>query len=621
MLPAPCEACLPEPNPDSPAPRDSTRARIRAPRSRRLRSLLAALLIVVAWFGSLELRGLFIPDEGRYAEIPREMLASGDWITPRMDGLVYFEKPPLQYWLTAISYRIFGEDEWTARLPAALLGFLALLMVGYTGYRLWGGRAGLLAVAILSCSWGYFLAAQYLTLDMTVTACLSFALCSFLLAQNDNRTFARNRWMLAAWLAAALAVLSKGLIGVALPGISLAAYVALRRDTSVLRRLDPIAGSALFVLVALPWFIAVQYRNPGFFDFFFVHEQFQRFAEPGHNRAGAWWYYLPIALVGLMPWTPALLKDGTDWLKQRWHDRRSRSRQPAGGFSAQWFCLSWVGAIVLFFSASHSKLPAYILPIMPAVALMLAHRLQTRTLDGLRWPAWGCSVAGIALLALSPWLPMLRGFEAMGPEAIPSIPWLQGAAVALIATGAAALWSIRGRRTRTALAILVLGTLGFWNLVFAFLHQVDDHFSSERLIENLTGDRPPFHPELPFYSVGQFDSSVPFYLGRTVTLVATRGELGPGIDAEPSKAIPTIEGFDILWRVHAGQAYAILPPELFSELRDKGLPMNELMSDRRLVVVSRRPESAPTSLPPPAPARRDTAAGTGPSDARSSAGR
>jgi 4-amino-4-deoxy-L-arabinose transferase-like glycosyltransferase len=129
-----------------------------------------ALFVVAAWFGSLELRGLFIPDEGRYAEIPREMLATGDWITPRLNDLKYFEKPPLEYWMTALSFREFGEDEWTARLPSAMLGFFAMLMVGYTGCRLWDARTGALAATTLGSSWGYFLAGQYLTLDMTLIA-------------------------------------------------------------------------------------------------------------------------------------------------------------------------------------------------------------------------------------------------------------------------------------------------------------------------------------------------------------------------------------------------------------------------------------------------------------------
>jgi len=556
---------------------------IGVPRFRLFPHVAVALFVVAAWFGGLELRGLFIPDEGRYAEIPREMLATGDWVTPRLNDLKYFEKPPLQYWMTALSFRLFGEDEWTARLPSAMFGFFAMLMVGYTGYRIWDARTGVLATAMLGGSWAYFLAAQYLTLDMTLTACLAFALCSFLLAQTENAAPGRKAWMLAAWGAAALAVLSKGLVGVVLPAVTLFAYIAFRRETALLGRLHPVAGGVLFLLIASPWFVVVQHRNPEFFDFFFVHEHFQRFAESGHNRPGAWWYYIPIMIVGLMPWTPALLKECANWYKER--------RRLGGGFSPERFCAAWVGVIVLFFSASHSKLPAYILPALPGIVLVHARRIRTRGPNGLQWSAWGAALLGIALLGLVPLLPRLGKFAALGEDAIERIPWLYVAAGALLASGLAALWSVRRDRILTAVLVLVFGTLGFWSLIFGFLYEIDADFSSERLIEALTGDRKPYRPEAPFYTIGQFDHSVPFYLGRTVTLVNVRGELGPGIDAEPYKAIPTLERFEELWRAQKGDAYAILRPDTFAYFRQRGLPMTELVSDKRLVVVSRRGEN------------------------------
>jgi 4-amino-4-deoxy-L-arabinose transferase-like glycosyltransferase len=548
---------------------------------RRILSVAVFLFVAGAWFGSLELRGLFVPDEGRYAEIPREMLATGDWITPRLNDLKYFEKPPLQYWMTAFSFRLFGEDEWTARLPAAMAGFFAMLMVGYTGYRLWGVRTGALAAAMLVGSWAYFLASQYLTLDMTLSACLTFALCSFLLAQSEKRVAHRNAWMVTAWLAAALAVLSKGLIGVVLPAMTLLAYVVLRRETVLFRRLNPIVGGALFLLVALPWFVAVQLRNPEFFQFFFIHEHFQRFAESGHNRPGPWWYYVPIMIVGLMPWTPALVKEGLNWCKE--HRHRS------GGFSAELFCVLWAGVIVIFFSVARSKLPAYILPALPAIALVFANRIQTRGPNSLKWSAWGMLVVGIGLIGLIVLLPRFRKFALLGDDAVSNIPWLYCAASVLIVSGVGTIWALRSKRHLTAIMLLVASTIGSWNVVFGFLHAADANFSSERLIESLSGHRKPYHSNIPFYSLSQFDPSVPFYLGRTLTLVNTRGELSPGIDAEPYKFIPTMEQFEKIWLAQEGQAYAIMQPETLVYLRQRGLPTVELQSDGHLVVIGRRP--------------------------------
>jgi 4-amino-4-deoxy-L-arabinose transferase-like glycosyltransferase len=217
------------------------------------------VVAAVGWFGSLEHRGLFIPDEGRYAEIPREMLATGDWITPRLNDLKYFEKPPLQYWLTAASFALFGEDEWTARLAPATLGFFALLVTGYAGLRLWGPVTGVLAALILGSSWGYFLGGQYLTLDITLTACLTIALCALMLAQDEQAVpepRARSAWMRVAWACAALAVLSKGLIGIVLPAIALAAYRA-TRGSGAFKSFEVARGGLLFFALVVLWFLVV----------------------------------------------------------------------------------------------------------------------------------------------------------------------------------------------------------------------------------------------------------------------------------------------------------------------------------------------------------------------------
>lgn len=562
-------------------------------RRQRLATWAALVLVVLAaWFGSLELRGLFIPDEGRYAEIPREMLVSGDWITPRLNDLKYFEKPPLQYWLTAISYRLFGEDEWTARLPSALLGLFALLMVGYTGYRLRDARSGVMAAGILGTSWGYFLAGQYLTLDMTLTACLAFVLCAFVLAQIADDRGGRRAWMMVAWVAMALAVLAKGLVALVLPAGALLAYLALRRERSVLAgRLHPLAGATAFALIAVPWFVLVQQRNPEFFHFFFVYEHFQRFAEDSHHRGGAWWYYAPVLAAGLMPWTPALVKEALDWYR--------RPRQQGRGFSPQLFCALWIAVVVLFFSISRSKLPAYVLPAFPAVALLLASSSFERAGASLAWSAWGSCVAGLMLLGAVHWLPHDAKFAALGAHAVAQTPWLYAAAAVLGVAGVIAVHLLRRRRLLATMAVLLIGSLGFWQLVFGFLHAIDADFSAERLIEGLTGDYTPFRPEAPFYSVAQFDHSVPFYLGRTVTLVATRSELGPGIDADPHKVIASIERFEQVWREQRGQAFAVMRPDLFETLGAAGVPMVLLASGPRLLVVARRQEE-----PAVAPARR-----------------
>src|SRR5882672_5530559 len=220
------------------------------------------LLCAAIWFAGLEYRGLFMPDEGRYGDIAREMLDANDWVTPRLNGIKYLEKPPLQYWATAGAFAMFGVDEWTARLWPAVTGLLCIAFTAFASLRLAPGSPGGVAALMLAGSWGFFLGSQFLTLDMGLTFFLTAAMLSFALSRRaDISPKAQRHWMLLAWAAAACAVLSKGLVGVVIPGLALAVYLALERDLSALRRLHWIAGLSLFAAIALPWFILVQDRK------------------------------------------------------------------------------------------------------------------------------------------------------------------------------------------------------------------------------------------------------------------------------------------------------------------------------------------------------------------------
>ncbi len=544
------------------------------------------LVLLVAWFASLELRGLFIPDEGRYAEIPREMLDSGDWITPRLNGLKYFEKPPMQYWLTAASFAAFGEDEWTARLPSTLLGFLAVVMTAFTARRLWGARALLTTGVVLGSSWAYYLSGQYLTLDIMVSAFLTFALCGFLLAQREGATPVQaSRWMLFAWAAGAFAMLSKGLIGLALPGLALAIYMLVARDFRLWRRLEMCRGFALLLTLLLPWFVLVQHRNPEFFDFFFVHEHWSRFAGSDHARRGAWWYYAPILVMGLMPWTPLFIQQ---WLRSRAITAEIAS-EVAGqkGFQPMLFCAVWAVAIIVFFSVSQSKLPAYVIPVFPALALLLGKRAALDDANGVRWCAITVIVVGGALTMASTQLAHWEKFADIGDDGSAALPLIYAATLSLVVAGVIAMLLLRHARTVWAVFALVAGSFLFWSFSFVFLHNVDTAFSSERLIEALGANIRPFDRHHEFYSIGQFDHSLPFYLGRTVTLVDYAGELRMGQRTEPARSIETIAEFARVWRQSSQQAYAVMRPQQYAQFQRDDLPMTILARDRRLVVVGR----------------------------------
>ena len=211
--------------------------------------LVAAAAIAV--FADNADRPLANPDEGRYSEISREMAVTGDWVTPRLNGIKYFEKPPLQYWATAVVFRGLGENEITARIYVGLCGLATLLLVGYAAARLWSADHALAAMMTLAAS-PYFMAlGGIVTLDMGLTLWTTLTLCAFLIAESPQTDpGARRRWLWTAWAATALAVLSKGLVGIVFPAAAMFLYVVVRRDFSALRRLEWLPGIAIFLAIA-----------------------------------------------------------------------------------------------------------------------------------------------------------------------------------------------------------------------------------------------------------------------------------------------------------------------------------------------------------------------------------
>ena len=548
-------------------------------------AVVLLLAFAAIWFSNLEYRRLVHPDEGRYAEIPREMVTTGDWITPRLNGIKYFEKPALQYWISAAGYSMFGVHPWTARAWPALSGFLAVLFIGYVGMRLGGPLLGLYSAAVLGSSAWHVLNAHILTLDAGVTFWMSVALGSLFIAQRDDATPAEERgWMLAAWTALALAVLSKGLIGLVLPGAALVIYTLLQRDWSLWRRLHPVGGALLFLAMSAPWFVAVSLRNSEFFDFFFIHEHFTRFLTNEARREGAWWYFVPVFLTGILPWLTVFL----------WTARRMWTDAPTGrnGFCWQRFALVWSAFIFAFFSASGSKLPSYILPIFPALALTLGWQLTVipqSTLVRLTLPLVAITGA-IALIAVVDYRPLAERFASARQPLEPLVEygaWLKSACVIALGGGVLGLVQLRsGKRTAAILSVALTALLAAM-LVLTGHDTLAESYSTAPVISRIVAERGPLREDVPFYSVGMYDQTLPFYLGRTVKQVAHPDELAMGIASEPDKAIATEAEWVQRW-ISGGQAYAIMQPDAFERLLHQRVPMHELSRDRRRVIVSRQ---------------------------------
>lgn len=539
---------------------------------------LILLVFTALWFGTIDYRRLINPDEGRYAEIPREMVASGDWLTPRLNGLKYFEKPPLQYWATAATYTLFGEHHWTARLWPALTGYLGIVFTGFATAILFTPVTGLLAGAVLAGSLLWNMIGHVNTLDMGVSFFLAAAMFALCLAQRDSASLKESRrWQDGAWVLLALAILSKGLIGLVLPAATVIAYAAWQHDWGLILRIRPWRGLAILLLLTAPWFVAVSVINPEFAHFFFIHEHFERFLTKVHHRYEPPWFFLPILLAGMVPWLGSLVPGITAGFR----------RDVRKSFQPQRFLMAWTLVVFIFFSISDSKLPSYILPIFPALATLIALAMAT-TRKHLAWqmlPAVGIGLAG---LLLTPYVIHRAGEEISIDIYLAYQPWLYAAAGLLTIGGCVACFL--AWRGRDVAAVLVLSAAGFLGGEAVLLGH--DSFGEANSAHDIVAAiRPQVSSDVPFYSVNTYDQSLQFYLRRTTTMVQYKDELSFGISQEPEKFIPDLKTFTARWQADP-QAWALMSPDTFAQLKKAGLPMIEVARDPRRVIVKKPvPES------------------------------
>lgn len=353
-----------------------------------------ALLSVVLALGVLGLRGIWDPDEGRYTNVAMNMLDSGDWLTPRRsEDVGHWTKPPLTYWAIAGSVAAFGRNPWAARLPSALAFLLCTWLVWRMARRLSPGSEdpAALAFATMLLPFG---ASQYITTDFVLAACECLAMYAFVESRFAAPEQVR-RWLLLMWTAFALAFLAKGPPGL-LPLPALVVFERLQ-PRAQRRRLFDIAGVLLFVAIAAPWFLAVMRANPGLSRYLLGDEVVNRVATDQFGRFGAWYgwlqVYVPTLLLGTLPWTPALLR----WARRLPSDVRGWRRDPQRRFDQRaWlFATLWLLLPLLVFCLSRSRLPLYLLPLFPALALLVAMQRQR---EGRGLPDWRWIAAWVALL-------------------------------------------------------------------------------------------------------------------------------------------------------------------------------------------------------------------------------
>jgi 4-amino-4-deoxy-L-arabinose transferase-like glycosyltransferase len=477
----------------------------------RRRRLFALALFAGLLFLELPGSWLLEPDEARYAEIPREMLAGGGAVAPRLNYVDYFEKPPLIYWANAAAIKALGHNPFAARLPSRLaaLGVAVLLIVALRrrDSEATATRAALLA---LSVPLSFVLGRTNLT-DGLLTLWLTLALLAlheFVLSREEGRS---GRWAAAlAGVACGLAVLTKGAVGVVLPGGALLVWAALSRRWRRIGEIVLSPAPVLFIAVAGPYFVLVERAAPGFSDFFWIHEHLLRYATTEAERPGAIYYFAGIFLAGFLPAT-FLLPRIVGRLKA------GLSRRDAAAISDLWFA-SFASVILVFFSVSRSKLPPYILPMFPAAAVLAARSLETDE-----------EVAGPLLAQAIFWTVALPAGLAVGFRTGDLARLgIETFAIATAAIVLGASWIVfaraRGRRAGFVTALLP------WSILYAALIAVFPRIAAERSAHDLAkaagAAADPAGARVVCYRT--YLQGFPWDLERRVAIYGWKGELAFG---------------------------------------------------------------------------------------------
>lgn len=565
--------------------------------------ILMIALTVVYWSMSWT-RPLSNPDEGRYVEIPREMVESGDWVTPRLNGVLYFYKPPLFYWLEATAIEVGGLNRMALRFWPAMLALFGIIMTYTAGRSLFDRDTGWFAAWTLATCLLYFALGQIILLDMAVTAFMAGGLIAFLIAAHASTPRAQAGWYYGMYALLALAVLAKGLIGVAIPGAIVLIWLVCTGRWSILREMRLITGTLLFLAIAAPWHILAALQNPaspeseglfssnpegqGFLWYYFTHEHFLRFLDAStSDREQPFWFFLVITPLGFLPWAVFLPQALRESLRGGWKNLRTQN-------AALLLCLIWIAFVVVFFSLSKSKLIPYILPCYPAIALLVGRFLsrckQERKTDALRPGLW---IYGGLALTVALGLPVAK--VVFDDKIIPGVtPWLVAAGIITAVTGLTMIFHLHRRKTVHALSVGIVGLCVFlfiFNPLAAYFQRPSTQAMAELLKPMVSDD------DLVFM-YGDYFQDFPVYMERIV-------HLAPSIPREQQF------GYDIEEEEHQHrylnlQDYIALldsPTPVYSIARQqhykdiiKGnpeLPLTVLAEDHAFVIFINRPDAEP----------------------------
>lgn len=475
-------------------------------RSAFLDSLIILLSLCGLYFIYLGTRPLFVPDEGRYAEIAREMVSRGDLITPYLNGIKYFEKPVLFYWLTAAAIKVFGVNLWSVRAVNAILSILTCLATYFCVRCLYNRTAGFYAALILGTSFLFTAMGRMVTLDLPVTCFISLSLYAFLYSINHPST--RKRWMWCAFALSALAVLTKGLIGIVFPVLIVGLWVLFQNQWHALKKWHLFSSAIVFFLIAVPWHLAVQWQNPEFAHFYFIDQHILRYLskEIGHYQPV--WFFIPCIALGFFPWTFFLPQTINDLFRNQSH------RGPASIFFLIWAC-----TVFLFFSLSKSKLIPYVLPIFPPLSILTAIYLSQHKKLAPQGVKIGYFCTMLAAIVISIVLNLYSRHAAL-PHPIAAQFYSQWGTILLI-SGSIAAFFCCFRNPNFSFYIISLASAAFTLMIFAAMTYVDTR--TIRPIAQVLNHT--LQPRDEVITYDRYYQDLPFYLQKTVSILNWQNEL------------------------------------------------------------------------------------------------
>ncbi len=506
--------------------------------NRPLRLTVYALLAAVLYLPGLGRPALWEPDEGRYAEIAREMLVSDDYVTPRDDYELYFEKPPLVYWAEAAAIKIFGINEFAIRLPAALFSIGQVVVTAALAEAMLGIASGFLAALALALSPLFFGFAQFATLDPALAFFLTAAMAAFYAAAGDDsfsRPTSRRRMLISAAMLA-LGTLAKGPVALLLGGVIALIWLGSERRLADIRAMPLAACLVIYAAIVLPWFMLAEARNPGFLRFFIVHEHFERYATSNEHGWGPW-FFIPIVIGGTWPW---FFFVPSGWSAMRAPDGSGSARAPSKRRrSDARFLGIWFVVVFVFFSIPRSKLGTYILPALPPLAIVAAYGLASlQALDDARRGRL-LAIVAIASVALAA---ALFIFFKLALAPINPTLLLDGLLIATaLAAGAIAMYSLGRSASRVpyAIAAIALAMLVTVPLATRVRENVSSIFTYRNLAITI---RPYLADDCTLASYRHYVQSLPFYTRRREIRVEYWGELS---EVSPASAkSPFVIGSD-----------------------------------------------------------------------------